>query len=257
MLKDLIKLANNLDSKGLTKEADYLDQIINKSAQYGGDDFVDVSKAPSMYPYGKPKPKQKGRVFFPEEDNKNPLLDKKDVYMEDISNATDEQAEEFIDSEYERNMEYYDDSFITSNVSNADEDPIDNLAKVIKEIMGSGKANISEKAEKFLDAIGKLDYSKLTKYIKVKVQGRSVFITDGRGFDIFPVYSALGSAFGQIISSDDGDRWVAERYLKSSIYIILKLIGVKYEDSIRLMEELGIDTNDPYIDSIEEYYERR
>tara|TARA_Y100001958_G_C21246119_1_gene576328 strand:- start:5245 stop:5925 length:681 start_codon:yes stop_codon:yes gene_type:complete len=34
MLKDLIKLADHLDSKGLVKEADYLDNLINKSAQY-------------------------------------------------------------------------------------------------------------------------------------------------------------------------------------------------------------------------------
>jgi len=32
MLKDLIKLANRLDDKGLTKEADYLDNIIRKMA---------------------------------------------------------------------------------------------------------------------------------------------------------------------------------------------------------------------------------
>jgi hypothetical protein len=32
MLKDLIKLANHLDSKGLTKEADFLDRIIKKSS---------------------------------------------------------------------------------------------------------------------------------------------------------------------------------------------------------------------------------
>tara|TARA_Y100001937_G_scaffold119435_1_gene175177 strand:- start:75 stop:653 length:579 start_codon:yes stop_codon:yes gene_type:complete len=32
MLKDLIKLADHLDSKGLVKEADYLDRLINKSA---------------------------------------------------------------------------------------------------------------------------------------------------------------------------------------------------------------------------------
>lgn len=33
MIKDLIKLANRLDSKGLTKEADYLDSIIQKEAK--------------------------------------------------------------------------------------------------------------------------------------------------------------------------------------------------------------------------------
>jgi len=72
MKKELIKLANYLNSKGLTKEADIVDRIISKSAQHGGDDFIDVSKTPNMYPYGKPKSKQKGRVFFPG-DNNNPL----------------------------------------------------------------------------------------------------------------------------------------------------------------------------------------
>lgn len=37
MLKDLIKLADHLDSKGLVKEADYLDRLIHKSAK---DDFA-------------------------------------------------------------------------------------------------------------------------------------------------------------------------------------------------------------------------
>ena len=33
MIKDLLKLANHLDSKGLRKEADYLDRIISKIAE--------------------------------------------------------------------------------------------------------------------------------------------------------------------------------------------------------------------------------
>ena len=36
MIKDLIKVANSLDSKGFTKEADELDLIIRKLAQMGG-----------------------------------------------------------------------------------------------------------------------------------------------------------------------------------------------------------------------------
>ncbi len=35
MIKDLIKVANSLDSKGFTKEADELDFIISKLAQMG------------------------------------------------------------------------------------------------------------------------------------------------------------------------------------------------------------------------------
>lgn len=33
MIKDLVKLANNLDAKGLRKEADFLDSVIRKLAQ--------------------------------------------------------------------------------------------------------------------------------------------------------------------------------------------------------------------------------
>ena len=33
MIKQLIKLANHLDKKGLTKEADYLDTVISKYAE--------------------------------------------------------------------------------------------------------------------------------------------------------------------------------------------------------------------------------
>jgi hypothetical protein len=33
-LKNLVKISNKLDSLGLSKEADYLDQVINKLAQH-------------------------------------------------------------------------------------------------------------------------------------------------------------------------------------------------------------------------------
>ena len=46
MLKDLVKLANHLDSKGLVKEADYLDRII-KSAS--GNPLQDKGKARSIH----------------------------------------------------------------------------------------------------------------------------------------------------------------------------------------------------------------
>ena len=38
MKKDLVKLANHLDSKGLTKEADYVDELV-KSASLGGQTY--------------------------------------------------------------------------------------------------------------------------------------------------------------------------------------------------------------------------
>ena len=36
MIKELTRLANHLDAKGLRKEADYLDTVINKVADEGG-----------------------------------------------------------------------------------------------------------------------------------------------------------------------------------------------------------------------------
>tara|TARA_B100001094_G_scaffold76471_1_gene72864 strand:- start:2749 stop:3066 length:318 start_codon:yes stop_codon:yes gene_type:complete len=56
MIKDLVRLANNLDSKGLKKEADYLDSLILKLAEEGravevsyqvrkGDTMFDIWKA--------------------------------------------------------------------------------------------------------------------------------------------------------------------------------------------------------------------
>jgi LysM repeat protein len=51
MIKDLIKVANSLDSKGFTKEADELDLIIRKLAQMGGAVKVNYSVLPgdTMY----------------------------------------------------------------------------------------------------------------------------------------------------------------------------------------------------------------
>ena len=47
MLKELIKLANHLDSKGLRKEADHLDRIVVKLAQsvHPGGDLIHIVKA--------------------------------------------------------------------------------------------------------------------------------------------------------------------------------------------------------------------
>ena len=43
MLKDLIKLADHLDRKGLAKEANYLDSLISKSAEYTYSDNLEDS----------------------------------------------------------------------------------------------------------------------------------------------------------------------------------------------------------------------
>jgi len=52
MLKELIKLANSLDVNGLKKEADFVDNLINKHAEEvsvintSGVDFCDLPKGP-------------------------------------------------------------------------------------------------------------------------------------------------------------------------------------------------------------------
>ena len=41
MIKELIQLANHLDNKGFTKQADELDEIIKKISAEGGEDEYD------------------------------------------------------------------------------------------------------------------------------------------------------------------------------------------------------------------------
>ena len=48
MIKDLIKLANHLDNKGLTKEADTLDNIIRKMSQQGGGQTHTATKSTAI-----------------------------------------------------------------------------------------------------------------------------------------------------------------------------------------------------------------
>ena len=53
MIKQLIKLANHLDKKGLTKEADYLDKLIKKlsnSKTMHGINLDDLKKHLANYP---------------------------------------------------------------------------------------------------------------------------------------------------------------------------------------------------------------
>lgn len=45
MLKDLVKLANRLDSKGLRKEADYLDAIVKAASLEGNLELLDEAMA--------------------------------------------------------------------------------------------------------------------------------------------------------------------------------------------------------------------
>jgi hypothetical protein len=62
MIKELIKLATHLDSKGLAKEADYLDSIIKKIA--GEEEYVittETSELVGTFDYSRPK----DRRFLP------------------------------------------------------------------------------------------------------------------------------------------------------------------------------------------------
>ena len=44
MIRDLVKLADKLDSAGLLKEADVLDGILRKLAEASGDDYKNLLK---------------------------------------------------------------------------------------------------------------------------------------------------------------------------------------------------------------------
>lgn len=72
MIKELVKLADFLDQRGLIREASIVDNIIKKTAQHDAENPIDVSKTPNMYPYGRPKSYEKGRVFWPEETDETP-----------------------------------------------------------------------------------------------------------------------------------------------------------------------------------------
>jgi len=73
MLKDLVKLASRLDDIGLTKEADYLDQVIKKIAEEGmvikhtviaGEVFSKIVEA-----FGDPKYSLKDQIELNKKDN--------------------------------------------------------------------------------------------------------------------------------------------------------------------------------------------
>ena len=56
MIKQLTKLANHLDSRGLSKEADYLDAVIRKVATEGHDPTVETSEGAGAGQMSEPKP---------------------------------------------------------------------------------------------------------------------------------------------------------------------------------------------------------
>ena len=59
MLKRLIKLANHLDSKGLRKEADYLDSVVRKYAQDAAQQLGQAAEqAPEQMMRGETQPTQ-------------------------------------------------------------------------------------------------------------------------------------------------------------------------------------------------------
>jgi hypothetical protein len=63
MIKELIKFANHLDRKGLTKEADYVDNIVKKMAQEGAEEKPTVSSdhKARLFVFNEINPKSKYR----------------------------------------------------------------------------------------------------------------------------------------------------------------------------------------------------
>jgi hypothetical protein len=49
MLKDLVTVANKLDSLGLSKEADFIDRVIEKHSMYHGDGYLRCDKCGRLY----------------------------------------------------------------------------------------------------------------------------------------------------------------------------------------------------------------
>jgi len=90
MLKDLIKLANDLDSKGLRKEADYLDKVIRKlSSDLDLENPWDLDYVPEVEPRLSPE-------SLESIDPKIPLQhfrDSKDNYIRNISRVLGELKE--------------------------------------------------------------------------------------------------------------------------------------------------------------------
>ena len=50
MINKLINLANELDQRGLQKEADYLNSLIKRSAEYGDPDYEYTGSVPDRSP---------------------------------------------------------------------------------------------------------------------------------------------------------------------------------------------------------------
>ena len=86
MIKDLVSLANHLDSKGLQKEADYLDSMIRKCA-IGAGDYMPPERWIEFFNYMSEEDKDKALT----------LLDKVTTYRAlspDAKESYDQQEEE-------------------------------------------------------------------------------------------------------------------------------------------------------------------
>lgn len=107
MLKELIKLANHLDSKGLNKEASYLDEIIKKAM----DDYEEESSEEYNGPLRVPVPTMKDPVeensydrYF--EEDLQPIIEEYDEGAIGERSSFESEDEEFYpnDEEYKFNV---------------------------------------------------------------------------------------------------------------------------------------------------------
>jgi hypothetical protein len=102
MLKELIRLANDLDSKGLTKEADYLDTII-KSAM--DEESSSEEHVPLRIQMGKPKERETYEMA-PEDLIRIIEEDDRPVFSEDTLPVVEEYDAEYEPSNIIENKEY-------------------------------------------------------------------------------------------------------------------------------------------------------
>jgi hypothetical protein len=98
MLKELIKLANKLDQRDLTKEADYLDGVIKKYSSDYWDGFEPGEKY-DMLKGKQPKHDHLGRPIVSEETEEASEFDVESFVLNNFINIDPEYSEDFQDIE--------------------------------------------------------------------------------------------------------------------------------------------------------------
>jgi len=72
MINELIKLADHLDKKGLHKEAEYIDAVLEKSAQASAREFSAGDVASIIH--ARPSHRQRNKLGNITEQNRNPCI---------------------------------------------------------------------------------------------------------------------------------------------------------------------------------------